>query len=107
MMGSAKSTGDVAQAGAFDFDAETGGLGESEDYSWWDTGFAQTDQHPVVNVSWNDAIAFCKCGRRNGEGKVPGLGLAHCSTRRLRLRGPGWSIPTECFRARRHARQCE
>jgi formylglycine-generating enzyme required for sulfatase activity/serine/threonine protein kinase len=28
-------------------------------YNWRNPGFAQTDQHPVVNVSWNDAIAFC------------------------------------------------
>jgi len=29
-------------------------------YSWRDPGFAQTEQHPVVNVSWNDAVAFCQ-----------------------------------------------
>jgi formylglycine-generating enzyme required for sulfatase activity len=29
------------------------------DYSWRETGFEQTDEHPVVNVSWNDAVAFC------------------------------------------------
>jgi sulfatase modifying factor 1 len=28
-------------------------------YTWESTGFAQTDEHPVVNVSWNDANAFC------------------------------------------------
>ena len=28
-------------------------------YNWRSPGFAQTDEHPVVNVSWNDAIAFC------------------------------------------------
>jgi formylglycine-generating enzyme required for sulfatase activity len=29
-------------------------------YSWRDPGFPQTDEHPVVNVSWNDAVAFCE-----------------------------------------------
>lgn len=27
--------------------------------TWRDPGFAQNDQHPVVCVSWNDALAFC------------------------------------------------
>ena len=32
----------------------------NKDYSWRNAGFEQTDEHPVVNVSWNDAVAFCK-----------------------------------------------
>jgi formylglycine-generating enzyme required for sulfatase activity len=28
-------------------------------YTWRDPGFEQTDEHPVVDVSWNDAKAFC------------------------------------------------
>ncbi len=30
-----------------------------EKYSWRNAGFEQTDEHPVVNVSWGDAVAFC------------------------------------------------
>jgi formylglycine-generating enzyme required for sulfatase activity len=41
----------------------------SEEYSWRNTGFEQTDEHPVVNVNWNDAIAFCKWLSRK-EGKT-------------------------------------
>jgi len=39
--------------GEFEFDP-------NPKYTWRNTGFAQTDAHPVVNVSWNDAVAFCK-----------------------------------------------
>jgi formylglycine-generating enzyme required for sulfatase activity len=28
-------------------------------FNWRQTGFEQTDEHPVVNVTWNDAKAFC------------------------------------------------
>jgi formylglycine-generating enzyme len=28
-------------------------------FDWMTPGFEQTDEHPVVNVSWNDAFALC------------------------------------------------
>ena len=36
--------------------------------SWRDPGFKQTDRHPVVGVSWQDAMAFCDWfGKETGK----------------------------------------
>lgn len=32
--------------------------GRDPQYSWQNPGFAQDDQHPVLNVTWNDAMAL-------------------------------------------------
>jgi formylglycine-generating enzyme required for sulfatase activity len=45
------------------------GIEFNKKYSWRNAGFEQTDEHPVVNVSWNDAVAFCKWLSRK-EGKI-------------------------------------
>jgi len=29
-------------------------------YTWRHTGWLLTDEHPASNISWNDALAFCK-----------------------------------------------
>lgn len=34
--------------------------GRNPKYSWRDPGFAQGDDHPVVNVTWNDAAAMAR-----------------------------------------------
>jgi formylglycine-generating enzyme required for sulfatase activity len=34
--------------------------GRNVRYGWTDPGFAQTDDHPVVNVTWNDAQAMAQ-----------------------------------------------
>ncbi len=34
--------------------------GRSPKYSWHNPGFAQDDTHPVLNVTWNDAVALTK-----------------------------------------------
>ena len=29
-------------------------------FNWQDPGYRQTDEHPVVNLTWNDATEFCR-----------------------------------------------
>ena len=42
--------------------------GRDPRYSWRNTGFAQTDAHPVLNVTWNDAFAMAAwLGKREGK----------------------------------------
>ncbi len=45
--------------GAWGLD-ESGKFVMDKKHTWKNPGFAQTDDHPVVNVSWNDATAFCR-----------------------------------------------
>jgi formylglycine-generating enzyme required for sulfatase activity len=43
-------------------------FGRDPKYSWRYTGFPYEDDHPVVNVTWNDAVAFCEwLSRKEGR----------------------------------------
>lgn len=54
--------------------------------TWSKPPFAQTDDHPVVEVSWHDAVAFADWrSRRDGLPACAADGLA-CA---------GWRLPTE------------
>jgi formylglycine-generating enzyme required for sulfatase activity len=47
--------------GGWGFDEKTKHFdGPDPRYSWRDPGFSQSDDHPVVNVTWNDAKRFCE-----------------------------------------------
>lgn len=48
-------------AGGWGYDAVSKrSVGRRPKYSWRSTGFQQTDEHPIVNVTWNDAVKFCE-----------------------------------------------
>jgi formylglycine-generating enzyme required for sulfatase activity len=46
--------------GGMGFDAATSEFKQDPHFNWENAGFVQTDDQPVVNVSWNDAVAFCQ-----------------------------------------------
>jgi len=55
--------------GGWGYNPDTGKCeGRDVRYSWRNPGFAQTDAHPVVNVTWNDCNAFCEwLGRKENR----------------------------------------
>jgi formylglycine-generating enzyme len=55
-----KTAAETDGDGASGYDAATRGfVYQSRKYSWHDPGYPQDDRHPVVNVNWYDARAFC------------------------------------------------
>lgn len=65
----AKSEAETEAGGTTSGTKGVGGWGINKDgqfegrdakYSWQNTGYDLTDDHPVVNVTWNDATRFCE-----------------------------------------------
>ena len=55
-----KTDGEKDGKGGWGPDPATGTWGKRPDCTWQNPGFSQSDEHPVVNVSWNDAVALCR-----------------------------------------------
>jgi formylglycine-generating enzyme len=56
--------------GGWGYNAATGKCeGRRPQYHWKNPGFPQTDEHPVLDVTWNDAVTFCAWLSRK-EGKT-------------------------------------
>ena len=67
--------------------------GRKPEFSWRNPGFPQTDKHPVLNVTWNDAGAFCQWLSRK-EGKTYRLPTRPSgNTRAARARRRGTVVP--------------
>jgi formylglycine-generating enzyme required for sulfatase activity len=45
--------------GGYGFDADSRQIAQRPEDTWRKPGFEQSDDHPVVNVSWHDAVTFC------------------------------------------------
>ncbi len=83
--------------GGWGYDAATGKLeGYEPKYNWENTGFPYEDDHPVVNVSWKDAAAFC-----NWLSKKEGRQTCYTQTGRdgqdwhCEFGANGYRLPTE------------
>lgn len=83
-------------------DAETGGGSyvydgtewkQKPDASWLNPYFKQTNDHPVVCVSWNDAIAYCNW-RSQKEGLTPVYTITK-NTVNANFSANGYRLPTE------------
>jgi formylglycine-generating enzyme required for sulfatase activity len=55
-----KTDAEVSKKGGRGFNSGTKSFERKPEYTWRNPGFEQSDEHPVVIVSWKDATEFCK-----------------------------------------------
>jgi formylglycine-generating enzyme required for sulfatase activity len=55
-----RTEGERPGSGGCGWDDAKGSIDFGPQYVWRNPGFPQNDDHPVVNVTWNDAVKFCE-----------------------------------------------
>jgi formylglycine-generating enzyme required for sulfatase activity len=55
-----KTTAEVSPSGGAHIVDSSAHFQNRPEYNWRNPGFRQDDSHPVVQISWNDANAFCR-----------------------------------------------
>jgi len=78
--------------GGWGYDATEKFSVQAPQYNWRNTGWPQSEDHPVVNVSWNDAVAFCNWLSRT-EGRTECYSIE--GTRVVEVYGDGYRLPRE------------
>ncbi|MBQ2789480.1 MAG: caspase family protein, partial [Thermoguttaceae bacterium] len=54
--------------GGWGYDVETGKREQNHKYTWENPGFSQTDEHPITQVDYPGAVAFCEwLAKETGE----------------------------------------
>ena len=63
-----KTEAEADGKGGWGYDESKSKFKQDPKFTWKNSGFTQTDDHPVVNMSWNDAKKFCEwlC-RKDGQ----------------------------------------
>ena len=65
-----KTEAEADGEGGWGYNPATGRCeGRRPEFTWRNPGFPQSDKHPVLDVSWNDAAEFCQWLSRQ-EGKI-------------------------------------
>jgi formylglycine-generating enzyme len=69
-----KTEAEIDGEGGWGYNPDTGKCeGRDVKFNWRNPGFPQTDEQPVVNVTWFDSVAFCLwlCGKEGKKYRLP------------------------------------